>query len=109
VLGLEDLYQPLSHHRAKDLGTKLEIKWNEEVKNKRAKNKKPILMDAGLRVFGPKLALYGIFLLLIEICFKITAPLLLGTTKNINEAHLFKIIYFGRRNCSFLWKSTELK
>lgn len=78
VLGLEDLYQPLEQHKAINIGTKLEKSWEMEMAKKRAQNKSPSLMKAGLKVFGGQLTLYGIFLLLIEMCLKVTSPFLLG-------------------------------
>jgi ATP-binding cassette subfamily C (CFTR/MRP) protein 4 len=78
VLGLEDLYQPLEQHKAINIGTKLEKSWESEMGKKRAQNKSPSLMKAGLKVFGGELTMYGIFLLLIEMCLKVTSPFLLG-------------------------------
>lgn len=78
VLGLEDLYQPLEQHKAINLGTKIEKSWEAELVKKRAQNKSPSLMKAGLKVFGGQLTIYGIFLLLIEMCLKVTSPFLLG-------------------------------
>lgn len=77
-LGLEDLYQPLSQHRATTLGSKLEKSWENEVSKKRAQNKKPSLMTAGLKVFGGQLARCGFFLLMIEMLLKVTSPFFLG-------------------------------
>ncbi|KAG5679349.1 hypothetical protein PVAND_008920 [Polypedilum vanderplanki] len=108
TLELEDLYQPLSQHLAANLGTKLEKSWKNEVNSKRSKNKNPSLMRAGLKVFGPNLMSHGFFLLLIEMCFKVTMPLLLGGILryygNPNNSDP-KIAYFyagGLILCSFL-------
>jgi ATP-binding cassette subfamily C (CFTR/MRP) protein 4 len=108
VLGLEDLYQPLSQHRATDLGTKLENSWQNEVSTKRSKNEKPSLMRAGLKVFGSHLMIHGILLFLIEMLFKVTSPLLLGgivryygnpNNSDPNTAYLYA---GGLILCSFL-------
>lgn len=78
VLGLEDLYQPLTQHKANNLGSKLEKSWENELSKKRAQNKRPSLMKAGLKVFGGQLTLFGVFLLMIEMLLKVTSPFLLG-------------------------------
>jgi ATP-binding cassette, subfamily C (CFTR/MRP), member 4 len=101
-LGLEDLYQPLSHHHANTLGSKLEKAWENELRDKRSKNKSPSLMRAGLKVFGPQTMITGIGLLATELAFKVTSPLLLGgivryyassgsneSNSNISEAYIY--------------------
>lgn len=75
---MEDLYQPLESHLAGKLGTQLEKAWEEEVKKKRAKNKKPSLMAAGLKVYGWNIAFLGCILLTSEMLFKVTTPIFLG-------------------------------
>lgn len=105
-LGLEDLYQPLSSHHANRLGTKLEDAWDEELKDKRSKNKQPSLMRAGLQVFGYQLILMGFALLAIEMLFKVTSPILLGgivqyyanPNSDANEAYFYAA---GLILCSF--------
>ncbi|KAL7050851.1 hypothetical protein ACKWTF_004247 [Chironomus riparius] len=108
VLGLEDLYQPLEQHKAINLGTKIEKEWESELGKKRAQNKSPSLMKAGLKVFGGELTVYGIFLLLIEMCLKVTSPFLLGgiiryyanpAESSSNEPYLYA---GGLILCSFL-------
>lgn len=78
VLELDDLYQPLEEHHADKLGTKLEKAWEEEVVKKRAKNKQPSLMSAGLKVFGFDIMFLGSLLLVFEMLFKVTMPIFLG-------------------------------
>lgn len=107
VLGLEDLYQPLEEHHADKLGSKLEKAWEEEVKKKRNKNKKPSLMAAGLKVFGFDIAFLGCLLFTFEMLFKVTMPIFLGgivsyyakpERSNISEAYLYSA---GIIACSF--------
>lgn len=99
-LGLEDLYQTLSHHRANNLGTKLEKAWENELQEKRNQNKPPSLLRAGLKVFLFQSMLMGFALLAIEMLFKVTSPLLLGgivryyasgnnDENNISEAYIY--------------------
>lgn len=78
MLELDDLYQPLEEHHADKLGTKLEKAWEEEVTKKRAKNKQPSLMSAGLKVFGFDIMFLGSLLLVFEMLFKVTMPIFLG-------------------------------
>ena len=113
VLGMEDLYQPLKDHQADDLGSKLEKAWEEEVKKKRSKNKKPSLMSAGLSVFGFNVAYLGCILLTSEMLFKVTTPILLGgivkyyanpERSNISEAYLYS---GGIIACSFFAVMTQ--
>jgi ATP-binding cassette subfamily C (CFTR/MRP) protein 4 len=108
VLGLEDLYQPLSNHVASKLGERIEDAWEDELNSKKAKNQKPSLMRAGLKVFGFDLMTRGFFLLMIEMLFKVTTPFLLGgivqyyrDTENssISVAYLYA---GGLILCSFL-------
>lgn len=75
---MEDLYQPLEEHQANKLGLRLEKAWEEEVRKKRAKNKKPSLMAAGLNVYGFNVAFLGCILLTSEMLFKVTTPIFLG-------------------------------
>lgn len=101
------MYQPLDDHLADNLGKKLEKAWEEEVKKKRSKNKKPSLLSAGLTVFGWNVAFLGTMLLLIEMLFKVTTPIFLGRivryyanpeNSNISEAYLYS---GGIIACSF--------
>lgn len=78
TLNIEDLYQPLDDHLAQKLGSKLEKAWENEVKKKREKNKKPSLMSAGLKVYGLDIMFYGCVLLVSELLFKVTMPIFLG-------------------------------
>lgn len=78
VLGLEDLYQPLDDHIAGTLGNRLEQSWEEELKKQRAKNVKPSLMSAGLRVFGYDIMRLGCVLLIVQMLFQVTTPIFLG-------------------------------
>lgn len=107
VLGLEDLYQPLEEHYADRLGTALEKAWENEVKKKRAKNKQPSLMAAGLKVYGLQIMFLGSLLLIFEMLFKVTMPIFLGGVvryyanpdkSNISEAYLYSA---GIIACSF--------
>jgi ATP-binding cassette, subfamily C (CFTR/MRP), member 4 len=107
ILGLEDLYQPLPDHYADTLGTKLEKAWLEQLNKQRAKNKKPSLMAAGLKVFGFDIIFLGTLLLIFEMLFKATMPIFLGgivkyyanpERSNISEAYLYSA---GLIACSF--------
>lgn len=107
-MGLEDLYQPLSFHRANTLGTNLENAWEKELRDKTNKNQRPSLMSAGLSVFGYQLILMGLGLLAIEMLFKVTSPILLGgivryyaspENSNVNEAYVYAGLLIL---CSFL-------
>lgn len=108
-LGLDDLYQPLKAHHADMLGSKLEIAWMKELRDKRNKNQQPSLFKAGLNVFGNQLIMLGMALLVLEMLFKVTVPILLGgivkyyaqTDKdsNINEAYIYAGLLIL---CSFL-------
>ena len=108
VLGLEDLYQPLEQHKAINLGTNIEKAWEAELVKKRAQNKSPSLMKAGLKVFGGELSMYGIFLLLIEMCLKVTSPFLLGKETDFYfiATHL-NLLMSNRWNHQILRKSSR--
>lgn len=112
-LGMEDLYQPLEDQEADKLGTSLEKAWEEEVKKKRSKNKKPSLLAAGLNVFGFKILFLGCILLTSEMLFKVTTPIFLGgivkyytnkETSNISEAYWYS---GGIIACSFFAVMTQ--
>ena len=107
VLGLEDLYQPLDSHLADNLGNKLEKAWDEEKKKKISKNKQPILMSAGLKVFGFEIGYLGCILMASELLFKTTMPVFLGGVvkyysnpekSSINDAYWYSA---GIIACSF--------
>lgn len=113
ILGLEDLYQPLDEHLADKLGCKLEKAWEDEVKKKRAKNKKPSLMSAGLKVYGFDIMFLGCILLVSEMLFKVTMPIFLGGVvryyanperSNISEAYWYSA---GIIACSFFAVITQ--
>lgn len=104
---MEDLYRPLDEHNAHVLGSKLEKAWEEEYKKNRLKNKQPSLMRAGLKVYGWKLMSLGFTLLVLEMLFKVTQPIFLGSIikyyanperSNISEAYLYSA---GIILCSF--------
>lgn len=97
-MGLEDLYQPLEHHRANKLGSKLEKAWENECKKKRSKGQQASLMSAILRVFGFDIALLGFLVFVSEMMFRITMPVFLGgivsyysnpERSNISEAYWY--------------------
>jgi ATP-binding cassette subfamily C (CFTR/MRP) protein 4 len=106
ILDLEDLYKPLPDHYADTLGSKLEKAWLEQLSKQRAKNKKPSLMAAGLKVFGFDIIFLGTLLLIFEMLFKATMPIFLGgivryyanERSNISEAYLYSA---GLIACSF--------
>lgn len=77
-LEIEDLYQPLSDHHSQTLGDRLEKSWQNEVQLKKSNKKPPNLMRAGLKTFGSSILLRGILLLIFELSFRVTVPLLLG-------------------------------
>lgn len=113
ILGLEDLYQPLDDHLADKLGSKLEKAWENEVKRARAKNKKPSLMSAGLKVYGFDILFLGCILLISEMLFKVTMPIFLGGVvryyanpehSNISQAYWYS---GGIIACSFLAVLTQ--
>ena len=77
-LELDDLYEPLNSHKSNTVGNKLCESWEQEVRQKKAKNKDPSLLRAGLKVFGLEIGLLGILLLTMELLFKLTQPIFLG-------------------------------
>lgn len=65
-IGPEDLYQVLQTHKSDLLGDRLYAAWDQEVQSAGIAKREPSLLKATLRVFGWKIALLGIYLLLVE-------------------------------------------
>lgn len=61
-----DLYKPLPDHKTDILGDKLCKSWQEELNRKKTTGKKPSLLRASIRVFGPEFMLLGFFLFALE-------------------------------------------
>ncbi|KAF5283711.1 hypothetical protein FQR65_LT13746 [Abscondita terminalis] len=77
-LKIYDLYETFSEHKSHTLGNKLETAWLKEVKNAEKRNGLPSLRTILMKTFGLELAIYGLLLLVIELCFKIPQCILLG-------------------------------
>lgn len=77
-LDIDDLYQPLGEHNSDDLGNRMQNAWNREIQSKNGTKTKPSLMKAGLSIFGWPIMLRGTLLLIFELAFRVTVPLMLG-------------------------------
>ncbi|KAH0554301.1 probable multidrug resistance-associated protein lethal(2)03659 [Cotesia glomerata] len=116
-LEIEDLPQPLKEHKSSLLGDNLAAAWDKEVqlydtntkpkkepgksesnvKVKHKKSKTPSLQRALTKVFGARIALYGVALAIQELVIRILQPLALAqllrffTTSDISktEAYLY--------------------
>lgn len=68
---MDDFYKPLNEHKSSIIGHKLSIAWENEVErcNKKYKNRKnnPSLTRVFLKVFGGRIALYGLILFIVEV------------------------------------------
>ncbi|XP_067646383.1 probable multidrug resistance-associated protein lethal(2)03659 [Eurosta solidaginis] len=99
ILDENDLYRALSSHRSAELGNKMSVAWEAEIDKKREKHKQPTLVRAVLRVFGPRYALFGAVIFVLEIGLRVTQPLFLGglikfyantsNNSNISTAYLY--------------------
>lgn len=65
-----DLFKPLKSHKTEILGDRMCKAWDEEVLRKKASGKKPSLLRATIRVFGPEFMMLGFFLFLLEFLLK---------------------------------------
>lgn len=65
-----DLYKPLKVHESKQLGDKLSIAWENELKVQRESGRRPSLLRATLRVFGLEFVLLGLLLFVLEVFLK---------------------------------------
>ncbi|KAG8242930.1 hypothetical protein J6590_056496 [Homalodisca vitripennis] len=65
-LEVADLYVPLKEHTSNVLGDKIERAWQEELRQAAAKKKDPSLLRVLVRLFGPKLMMFGLILALVE-------------------------------------------
>ncbi|XP_033209998.1 probable multidrug resistance-associated protein lethal(2)03659 isoform X2 [Belonocnema kinseyi] len=100
-LEVTDLYKPLKEHTSNILGEKITSVWEEEFRrlnksqlpgtqkqeNEKGKRKtaeggptykEPSLMRVLIKCFGAKVAMYGIFLAIMEILLRVMQPLFLG-------------------------------
>lgn len=64
--GADDLYKPLKEQRANIVGDKLCKAWEQEIKIKTSKNRKPSLLRATFRAFGIDFISLGLYLLVME-------------------------------------------
>lgn len=80
-LNVNDLYEPLKEHSSHRLGERIAALWEEECQRVKRKNElckrknskhnyDPSLLRVLLRLFGVKLMLYGICLVLTEILLR---------------------------------------
>ncbi|KAF7996692.1 hypothetical protein HCN44_002338 [Aphidius gifuensis] len=106
-LEIDDLTRPLKEHKSSMLGEKISSAWEEELRrfdkiNQKKKNSKsaPSLSRVLIKVFGPKILLYGIVAAIMELGFRVFQPLAVGRllkyyskTDNVNmtkeEAYLY--------------------
>ncbi|XP_034950064.1 probable multidrug resistance-associated protein lethal(2)03659 [Chelonus insularis] len=116
-LEIEDLYRPLKEHKSSNLGERLSAAWDEELQRYQKKQKStkgcegsdsnnekgkksgsPSLRRVLIKVFGPRIALYGIALALMELVLRILQPIALGqllkyyskeSTMTLTEAYLY--------------------
>ncbi|XP_054272057.1 probable multidrug resistance-associated protein lethal(2)03659 [Macrosteles quadrilineatus] len=77
-LQVEDLYAPLEEHRSGKLGDKLGRSWQRELDMSRHKSKKPSLVRALTRTFGPRMLLFGLIMVIGDVFLRIAQPLLLA-------------------------------
>lgn len=97
ILDQSDLFDPLKEHKSDYLGDKLCKAWDNEIKKKKALNKEPSLLSAGLKVFGAELALGGFLLFLLEIGIRMTQPIFImglvayfaNPNGNLTEGYLY--------------------
>ncbi|XP_011301163.1 probable multidrug resistance-associated protein lethal(2)03659 [Fopius arisanus] len=110
-LEIDDLTEPLKEHKSSYLGDKISAAWETELnrfnqqqekakqKGKKSNDKKktPSLNRVLIKVFGLKVALYGVALAIMEIVLRVLQPLALGrllryySTDNVTktEAYLY--------------------
>ncbi|KAF7996689.1 hypothetical protein HCN44_002335 [Aphidius gifuensis] len=84
-LEIDDLTRPLKEHKSSVLGEKISSAWEEEVRrfnkiNQKKKHSKatPSLNRVLIKVFGARVALYGVALAIMEILLRVLQPLALG-------------------------------
>nr|CAD7442940.1 unnamed protein product [Timema bartmani] len=73
-LEVEDLFVPLNEHKSDYLGNKFERAWEEKLH----KEKKPSLLQLLVRTYGPVYCFYNVFIVIMELVFRIAQPLFLG-------------------------------
>nr|CAD7597267.1 unnamed protein product [Timema genevievae] len=73
-LEVEDLFVPLNEHKSDYLGNKFERAWEEKLH----KEKKPSLLRLLVRTYGPVYCFYNVFIVIMELVFRISQPLFLG-------------------------------
>lgn len=76
-LEIDDLTRPLKEHKSSVLGEKISSAWDEELKRFNRINQKkkkpqstPSLNRVLIKVFGAKIALYGVALAIMEILLR---------------------------------------
>lgn len=83
---IEDLFRPLKEHKSSVLGDKLAAAWEKELENyntdeesvrldsdcevKHKEMKTPSLQKALIKVFGARIALYGVALAIMELVLR---------------------------------------
>ncbi|KAF5283712.1 hypothetical protein FQR65_LT13747 [Abscondita terminalis] len=77
-LEIYDLYETFSEHKSNKLGDKLEAGWIKEVENAAKSKRTPSLRRVLIKTFGLEFFFYGLILMLTELCFRVTQPILLG-------------------------------
>ncbi|KAG8042341.1 hypothetical protein G9C98_004975 [Cotesia typhae] len=118
-LEVSDLHRPLKEHKSSILGDKLAAAWDSEVRdyNKNVKSKKepdislggvkakhkkgktPSLKRALIKVFGARIALYGVALAIMELVLRMLQPIALArllrffTTSEVTKSEAF--LYAG--------------
>ncbi|KAH0544125.1 probable multidrug resistance-associated protein lethal(2)03659 [Cotesia glomerata] len=118
-LEVSDLHRPLKEHKSSILGDKLAAAWDSEVRdyNKNLKSKKepdislgdvkakhkkgktPSLKRALIKVFGARIALYGVALAIMELVLRMLQPIALAkllrffTTSDVTKSEAF--LYAG--------------
>ncbi|XP_017097931.2 probable multidrug resistance-associated protein lethal(2)03659 [Drosophila bipectinata] len=71
TLNVTDLYKVLKEHKSEKLGNELGTLWDQEVKTS---NGNPNLFRVLLRQFGCYFGFLGLFILIVEICFRAMQP-----------------------------------
>ncbi|XP_053594500.1 probable multidrug resistance-associated protein lethal(2)03659 [Microplitis demolitor] len=110
-LEIEDLFRPLKEHKSSVLGDKLAAAWEKELENyntdeesvrldsdcevKHKEMKTPSLQKALIKVFGARIALYGVALAIMELVLRMLQPVALArllrffTTSEISKTEAF--------------------
>ncbi|PSN47504.1 hypothetical protein C0J52_02254 [Blattella germanica] len=77
-LEVDDLYGVLDEDQSGDIANRLQSELNQELKKTNGKRKKYNLIKVIIKCFGPKAALLGLVLGIVEVAFRLTQPLFLG-------------------------------